>query len=78
MESAEAHFGRLPAPAAGDTHALAWQALNRAGIECARGRLDEARRSFAAGTSALRELDARLDPDDQAELDWLTARLGPC
>jgi len=78
VEGAEAHFSRLPAPAAGDAYGRAWKALNRAGIESARGRLDEARQSFAAGTRALQELHARLDPDDQSEVDWLAALLGPC
>jgi hypothetical protein len=52
-----------------------WRNLNWAAIAVVRGERDEANRRFVAGTQALRELGVVLDPDDQSELDWLSAQL---
>ena len=44
-------------------------------ISIARGDASEAQRRFSAGKQALDDLDAALDPDDQFEFDWLSARV---
>jgi hypothetical protein len=53
------------------------RAANCAALAHARGEGDEAARLFASGTQRLYELGVALDPDDQAELDWLTQELAP-
>ena len=53
----------------------AWSNLNQAAISIARGDASEAQRRFSAGKQALDDLDAALDPDDQFEFDWLSARV---
>lgn len=75
LDAAEARFDEVAA-AASDRYGRAWNDLNRAAIALERGRREEAASRFAAGTTALRDMQAMLDPDDQAELDWLSDRLG--
>ncbi len=75
VDSAEARFASIE-PQAGDAYGKAWDDLYRAATALARGRRDEARQRFGAGAKALEALHATLDPDDQAEFDWLASRLG--
>jgi hypothetical protein len=58
-----------------DAYGNAWSNLNWAAIAVARRAAEEAERRFAAGTHALEELGAELDPDDQPEFDWLSGQL---
>jgi tetratricopeptide (TPR) repeat protein len=53
----------------------AWTQLNQSALAVARGDHAEGARLYAAGKRKLDDLGAVLDPDDQAELDWLTAQL---
>jgi hypothetical protein len=53
----------------------AWTQLNQSALAVARGEHAEGARLYAAGKRKLDDLGAVLDPDDQAELDWLTAQL---
>jgi hypothetical protein len=46
-----------------------------AAVAAARGDGDEARRRYDEATKALSNLSNELDPDDQAELDWLGEQL---
>jgi tetratricopeptide (TPR) repeat protein len=61
--------------AATDAYGDAWKELNWSAVAAAKGDLTEARRRYAAGTSALAKLGMALDPDDRSELDWLTGQL---
>jgi tetratricopeptide (TPR) repeat protein len=74
IDEAEARFRERDA-AGTDAYGDAWSNLNWAAIALARGNMGEAKRRFAAGTEALEELGAALDPDDQSELDWLKGQL---
>jgi hypothetical protein len=74
-DAAETHFTAVGDPGDTDSYGKAWSAFSRAGLACARGQLDQARDSFDAGKRALREGGTTLDPDDQAEYNWLGARL---
>jgi tetratricopeptide (TPR) repeat protein len=75
VDEAEARFRERDARTGNDAYGNAWSNLNWAAIAVARGAADEAERRFAAGTHALEELGAELDPDDQSEFDWLSGRL---
>ena len=58
-----------------DAYGDAWQRLNGAALALACGDREEASRLFESGRQQLADLGAALDPDDQAELDWLTREL---
>jgi len=82
----ELHLGNLEAAggrfreyeqAANAAHHRPWLELDRAGIAAARGDLDEARARLAAGERLIAEAGLAQDPDDQYELDWLRAKVGP-
>jgi tetratricopeptide (TPR) repeat protein len=75
IDEAEARFRERDAHVGTDAYGDAWSNLNWAAIALARGNTDEAKRRFTAGTEALEELEAALDPDDQSELDWLREQL---
>jgi hypothetical protein len=53
----------------------AWTELNQAALALARGDREEGLRLYTAGKRRLDELGASLDPDDQAEFDWLSTQL---
>ncbi len=74
-DQAETRFRERDAHAGADAYGDAWSHLNWAAVAAARGNSGEAARRFAAGQHALTELRLTLDPDDQAELDWLTEQL---
>ena len=76
VEAAAARFGeRDAAEDDDDAYGSAWRELNWAAVAAGRGDTEEARSRFAAGRSALAALGVSLDPDDQAELDWLHEQL---
>jgi hypothetical protein len=75
VESAAAMFAERDARSGLDAMGDAWTQLNRAALAVARGYRGEGARLYAAGKRQLDELGAALDPDDQSELDWLTAQL---
>jgi len=75
VDAAEARFRERDARAGTDPYAAAWRDMTWAAVAIARGETDEAKRRFAAGTSAFAELGAELDPDDQAEVDWVKGQL---
>lgn len=58
-----------------DAYTDAWHDLNSAALAHARGRREQALRLFGSGTDRLSALGVALDPDDQAELDWLSREL---
>jgi tetratricopeptide (TPR) repeat protein len=76
VDSAEARFRERDTIDYGpDAYGAAWRDLSWSAIAAARGERDEALRLFESGKAALAELGLTLDPDDQFELDWLTAQL---
>jgi tetratricopeptide (TPR) repeat protein len=75
IDEAEARFRERDVHAGTDAYLDAWRNLNWAAVAFVRGNTDEAERRFAAGTVALEELEAALDPDDQSEFDWLMGQL---
>ena len=75
VDGAEAHFRERDGHAGADAYGTAWSNLNAAAISISRGDASEAQRRFDVGKQALDELGAALDPDDQFEFDWLSARL---
>lgn len=75
VDAAEAWFRQLDESSHPDAYGDAWAQLNWAAVAIARGRRDEARHRFDAGKAALEKLGASLDPDDQAEFEWLAAQL---
>ena len=75
VDEAESRFSERDAHAGEDAYGNAWSDLNRAAIAIARGDAAEARRRFAVGSQALRELGVALDPDDQSEREWLSRQL---
>jgi tetratricopeptide (TPR) repeat protein len=75
LDAAEAWFRERDTDSSRDAYGDAWAELNWAAVAVARGRLDEARRRFEAGTAALARVGVKLDPDDQAEFDWLAAQI---
>jgi tetratricopeptide (TPR) repeat protein len=74
IDAAEAWFRERDTNSSPNAYGDAWAELNWAAVAVARGRLDEARRRFEVGTAAIERLGVRLDPDDQAEFDWLAAQ----
>jgi tetratricopeptide (TPR) repeat protein len=75
VDEAETRFRERDSRLGSDPYANAWSRLTWAAVAAARGDGDEARRRYDEATEALRELSNELDPDDQAELDWLGERL---
>ncbi len=75
VDAAEARFRDRDRRLGSDPYATAWSRLTWAGVAAARGDLDEARRRYEDATRELRSLSNRLDPDDDAELDWLGEQL---
>jgi hypothetical protein len=76
LEAAEARFRERDAAEGGeDSYASAWRELNWAAVAAGRGESEEARARFDAGRAALSALGVALDPDDQAEVDWLDDQL---
>ena len=76
IDAAEFWFRERDASSPPDAYGDAWVQLNWAAVACARGNVDEARQRYGAGKAALQRLGVTLDPDDQAEFDWLTAQIG--
>lgn len=76
VDAAEAWFRERDANSPRDAYGDAWVQLNWAAVAAARGMVDEAKQRFEAGRAALERLRVRLDPDDQAEFDWLAAEAG--
>ena len=77
LDAAEAWFRERDTNSSRDSYGDVWAELNWAAVAAARGKLDEARRRFEVGRAALERLSVTLDPDDQAEFDWLAAQIGP-
>ncbi len=75
VNEAESRFRDRDERLAADPYANAWSRLSWAAVAAARGNREDARRRFAEATTALRELTNELDPDDQAELEWVGERL---
>ncbi len=75
IDTAEARFRERDARVGADPYANAWSRLSWAAVAAARGDGDLARRRYDDATKELRALSNGLDPDDQAELDWLNERL---
>jgi tetratricopeptide (TPR) repeat protein len=76
IDDAAAHF-RKRDECGVDAYGRAWSELNWAAIALARDDRPEAERRFGDGSQLLAEMGITLDPDDQAELDWLQGRLAP-
>ena len=70
IDEAAAHF-RKRDECEVDAYGKAWSELNWAAIALARDDRREAERRFGAGSQLLTEMAVTLDPDDQAEFDWL-------
>jgi len=75
VDAAEAWFRERDRSSPPDAYDDAWVQLNWAAVACARGNRDEAKQRFGAGKAALEQLGVTLDPDDQAEFDWLAAQV---
>lgn len=75
VDEAETRFRKRDGRIGPDPYANAWSRLSWAAVAAARGQGDEARRRYDDATRDLRRLNNELDPDDQAELDWLSERL---
>ena len=75
VAGAEARFRERDRTSAADAHGDAWSELNWAGVAVQRGQVDEARQRFDIGVHALEKLHMMLDPDDEAELEWLKGML---
>jgi tetratricopeptide (TPR) repeat protein len=75
IHAAARMFAERDARSGIDAYSDAWQSLNQAALALARGDREEGRRLFDSGKHQLSDLGATLDPDDQAELDWLTRQL---
>jgi hypothetical protein len=58
-----------------DAYARAWSTLTWSAVAAVRGDRDQAGRLYAEAAKALKELTNELDPDDQAEFDWLSEQL---
>ncbi len=71
LDEAEARFRDRDSRLGTEPYANAWSRLTWAAVAAARGDGDEARRRYDEATEALGNLSNELDPDDQAELDWL-------
>ena len=75
VDEAEARFRDRDTRLGTDPYANAWSRLTWAAVAAVRGDGDEARRRYDEATKALHDLSNELDPDDQAELDWLGEQL---
>ncbi len=75
VAEAEVHFRDRDGLLGSDPYANAWSRLTWAAVAAARGEGDEARRRYDEATKALSELTNELDPDDQAECEWLEGQL---
>ncbi len=75
VDEAEARFRERDGRLGSDPYANAWSLLTWAAVAAVRGDGNEARRRYDEATKALSQLSNELDPDDQAELDWLGERL---
>lgn len=75
VDAAETRFRERDAHSATDVYGDAWSELNWAAVAVMRGDREQARARFTAGTRALDGLGVALDPDDQSELDWLSAQI---
>ena len=79
----ELHLGRIDEAAkrfeqrdqsgGNDAYARAWADINWAAVAALRGDREDARRRLERGRQVLDEQAAVLDPDDQFELDWVSA-----
>lgn len=58
-----------------DPYANAWSRLTWAAVAAVRGEGEEGGRRYEEAAQALSELANELDPDDQAEFDWVGAQL---
>ena len=74
VDAAEGWFRERDASTSEGAYGDAWIQLNWAAVAVSRGSVDEARRRFEAGRAVLERLAVKLDPDDQAEFDWLAAQ----
>lgn len=77
VESAARMFAERDARSGVDAYGDAWQELNGAALAFARGSREEALRRLESGRRKLDQLGVALDPDDQAEMDWLTSEAAP-
>jgi tetratricopeptide (TPR) repeat protein len=75
VEAAKARFHERDRISAADAYGEAWTELNWSAVAAAQGHFVDAERRFAIGTRALEKLGVALDPDDQAELEWLREQL---
>jgi tetratricopeptide (TPR) repeat protein len=75
VDEAEARFRERDAQASDDAYGDAWSSLNRAAVAAARGDTETAEQLFDSGKQALEKVGVALDPDDRAELDWLSGQL---
>jgi len=79
----ELHLGDADAAAAlfeaaepgNDAYSGAFTDLQQAGLALVRGHRDQARLAYDAAVATIRDLGAKPDPDDQAEIDWLGSQL---
>lgn len=71
IESASRMFAERDARSGVDAYGDAWQELNAAALAFARGSREEALPLLESGRQKLDQLGVALDPDDQAEMDWL-------
>lgn len=76
IDAAEAWFHERDTTSHRDAYGDVWVELNWAAVAAERGRVDEAKQRFEAGSAALERLGVKLDPDDQVEFDWLAAQVG--
>ncbi len=59
-----------------EPYAVGWSDLRWAAVAAAQGDMDGANRRYAEAARTLIRMTNELDPDDQAELDWLSEQLG--
>ena len=80
LEAAEDRFRERDRATASGVFDGVWSELNWAAVAARRGRMEEARRRFDEVVRKLQALHMSLDPDDQAEFDWLEGLLaaGEC
>lgn len=79
----ELHVGNVDAAAAHleaagpvtEAYGEAWTDMEQAGLAFGHGDRETARARLASASKALSDASIVLDPDDQSELDWLTAEL---
>lgn len=75
VDAAADHFRQRDALSGADVYGDAWTDLNWAAVAVKQGDAVEAQSRFAAGKRTLDNLALTLDPDDKAELEWLTELL---